>query len=109
VERNRLALAWKNFPGALLWRVPFTEIARYFWHVVAILQGRGTGAQFRREGNSALLLPLYVVAAHFGVLVRLPELVRQRRHIARTSALNVAEFTALLERHAISAREVAAL
>jgi GT2 family glycosyltransferase len=109
VERNRLALAWKNFPAGMLWRVPLAEAVRYFWHLAALFGGQGTGAQFRREGNSALLLPAYVIAAHCAVAVRLPQLWRQRRAIARSARISNAEYGRLLARHSLSAREVAFL
>jgi len=53
IERNRPLLpCFKNFPTRLLWRVPFASALRYFWHVIAILAGKGKGAEFRRSGYS---------------------------------------------------------
>jgi GT2 family glycosyltransferase len=109
VERNRLYVLAKNFPMRMLWRAPFSALARYFWHAVSILRGRGTAAEFQREGHSPLRLPWYVVRAHFALLRSMPRLLRQRRAIRRTARLSAAEFHALLLTHSISAREVASL
>lgn len=110
VERNRLYTAIKNFPpGCLLLRAPWAALARYFWHAVSILEGRGKAAEFRQQGRSAALLPLLVVRAHAAALWNLPELLRQRRKIARSRRISSRDFARLLRRHAISVREVAAL
>ena len=52
VERNRLYTIVKNFPARMLWAAPFASIARYFWHVAALLAGRGKAAEYRQEGHS---------------------------------------------------------
>jgi hypothetical protein len=97
----------KNFPAAMLWRVPFASFARYWWHLVEMLAGRGKGAEFRQAGHSAALLPWLVVRAHLSALVRLPRLLRDRNRIPRK--LSAAEFCELADRHSIAMREVAAL
>jgi GT2 family glycosyltransferase len=109
VERNRLYTVLKNFPWPLLARAPFAALARYFWHAVSILQGRGKAAEFRSEGHSAALLPFLVLRAHVAALWRLPRLLRQRRKIFRSRRITSPQFTQLLHRHSISAREVAEL
>jgi GT2 family glycosyltransferase len=109
VERNRLYTVIKNFPAPLLARAPWAALARYFWHAVSILQGRGKAAEFRRAGHSAALLPFLVVRAHLAAIAHLPALLRQRRKIFRSRRITSVQFAHLLRRHAISAREVAAL
>jgi len=37
----------EELPATLLWRVPFVEAARYFWHVVFILRGQGAASEFQ--------------------------------------------------------------
>jgi GT2 family glycosyltransferase len=108
VERNRLFLLLKNFPGRMLWRVPIASAIRYFWHVVYLLRGRGTAAEFT-SGTNGLLLPWFVLRAHMAALVRLPRLLRQRREIARRAYMTPRQFSRLLAAHGISSREVAAL
>ena len=108
VERNRLFLLLKNFPGRMLWHAPIASALRYFWHVFYLLRGRGAAAEFA-SGTSGLLLPWFVVRAHMAALVRLPKLLRQRREIARRAYMTPRQFSRLLATHRISSREVAAL
>lgn len=107
VERNRLFLAVKNLPMPDLLLLPFYSAARYFWHLVYSLQGRGKAAEFQRAGNSAARLPLYVLRAHFALLPRLPALLRQRRAMKRR--FTTRQFRRLVRRYTIGVRQVAAL
>ncbi|MGH9558666.1 MAG: glycosyltransferase family 2 protein [Bryobacteraceae bacterium] len=109
VERNRLYTAVKNLPLPMLIAASFAALARYFWHFALIFQGRGKAAEFRRGGNSAILLPLVVLRAHAAALFRLPRLLAERAHIRRLSRLSSREFRSLLARHSISVRKVAEL
>ena len=107
VERNRLFLAVKNFPIPDLLLLPFYSAARYFWHLLFALQGRGKAAEFQRAGNSAARLPLYVLRAHLALLPRLPALWKQRRKMKRR--FTPKQFRRLIRRFSISPRQVAAL
>jgi GT2 family glycosyltransferase len=107
VERNRLLVIFKNFPLADLLLVPFYATSRYFWHFIYALRGRGKAAEFQRSGGSLALLPWYVVRGHLELLVRFPEVWRQRRRIKRR--LTTTQFRRLMRRHTISPRQVAAL
>jgi GT2 family glycosyltransferase len=107
VERNRLFLALKNFPPALLLKMPFYACARYFWHVFFGVQGRGAAASFRKEGNSAKALPAFVLKAHGALIANASRLWEQRRGIKRR--LTPRQFERLLARFSISPRQVAAL
>jgi len=105
VERNRLLLAMKNLPSLDLAAAPFYSAARYFWHVVYALQGRGKAAEFRQSGGGRL--PVVVVRAYFGLFARIPELWRKRRQTKRR--LTPKQFRRLIRRYSISPRQVAAL
>jgi GT2 family glycosyltransferase len=107
VERNRLFLIVKNFLILDLLLVPFYATARYFWHFVFAMQGRGKAADFQRAGNSVAWLPLYVLRAHFALLPRLPALWKQRRRMKRR--FTPKQFRKLIGRFSISPRQVAAL
>jgi GT2 family glycosyltransferase len=109
VERNRLFVVAKNFPARLLWRVPFAALTRYFWHVAAIVRGRGAAADFGREGHNPLALPWFVLKAHLALLAALPWLWKERSGIQRKARISAPEFCALLARHTIRAKEVASL
>jgi hypothetical protein len=93
----------------MLARAPFAALARYFWHVLSILGGRGKGAEFRQAGYSAALLPLLVLRANAAALVAFPRLLAERRRIRATRRLTPREFQSLVARHSISVRQVAAL
>jgi GT2 family glycosyltransferase len=109
VERNRLFVAAKNFPARMLWAVPFATLARYWWHVRSIALGRGTAAQFRREGNSGLRLAAIVMGAHWALVRNARSLSRKRREIRRRAKLSADEFARLLRAHSIAVRRVAEL
>jgi GT2 family glycosyltransferase len=109
VERNRLFVAAKNFPAAMLWRVPFATLARYWWHVRSMSLGRGTAAQFRREGNSAVRLGVIVLRAHWSFLRHARTLWKKRRELRSKSKISPAEFRRLLGAYSIRARRVAEL
>lgn len=109
VERNRLYTAIKNFPLPMLLAAPFASLARYFWHLESLLEGRGKAAEFRAAGSAASLLPFVVFRAHVSALFRLPRLWKKRREIARSARLGSREFRELLKRHSITLRQVAEL
>ena len=107
VERNRLFVAVKNFPMRMLWKVPFVSLYRYLWHAAYMIRGRGTAAQFLRNGGSPFSLALLILKAHLDLIRHLPPLLAKRRAIKRR--LNSNSFCLLARSHAIPARELAAL
>jgi GT2 family glycosyltransferase len=107
VERNRLWVALKNFPFRMLLAAPAVTVARYFWHLAYMLQGRGKAAQFAEGGGGGLNLVWLVLRAHLATLVSLPQLLAKRRAIQATSRIGAAEFTRILRRHSVGARQVA--
>jgi len=109
VERNRLFVLAKNFPGRLLWAAPFVSLARYVWHAWYILKGQGSAARFRAEGNAGLKMIWYVLRAHAALLVHGRRLWRQRRAIRASARITPAIFRHLVRSHSISARRIAGL
>jgi GT2 family glycosyltransferase len=107
VERNRLFLIFKNFTLLDLALVPYFGTARYFWHVMYALRGRGKAAEFQRTGGSFFRLPWYVVRSHFALLARFRKILRQRRGMKRR--LTPKQFRRLIHRFSITPRKVAAL
>ncbi|MBZ5611052.1 MAG: glycosyltransferase family 2 protein [Acidobacteriia bacterium] len=107
VERNRLFLVVKNFPMPDLLLAPFYSLARYFWHAVLAMQGRGKAAEFQRAGNPGSRLALYVLRANLELVRRFPALWKQRR--LRKQRLTTKQFRRLIRRFSISPRQVAAL
>ncbi|MGC9972485.1 MAG: glycosyltransferase family 2 protein [Bryobacteraceae bacterium] len=109
VERNRLYVLVKNFPAGLLLRAPFLTLARYFWHVVSVLEDRGSAARFRREHHGVLELAFIVARAHCAALFRARRLWKKRREVRAKARIAPREFRGLLKQHWIAPREVAAL
>jgi len=109
VERNRLFVLVKNFPGSMLALAPLVSIARYFWHLRFLLQGRGSAARFRAEGNAGPRMLWILVKAHAALVANLGRLWRQRRQIRQRARITPAVFRHLLRCHGISARRVAEL
>jgi GT2 family glycosyltransferase len=107
VERNRLWVALKNFPGPLLLIVPFVSVARYFWQFVASRGSKGAAAQFIRSGNSLFSAVAILLRAHWETLLQLPRLLRKRAEVRKTRHIGSVEFTRLMYRHRISARDIA--
>jgi GT2 family glycosyltransferase len=109
VERNRLFVVAKNFPGRMLLLAPLASLARYFWHMRFLLSGRGSAARFRAEGNAGPKMLWYVARAHGALLANLARLLRQRRAIRARARITPAVFRHLMLGHAISSRKVAEL
>ena len=107
VERNRLFVALKSFPGRSLVTAPLVALARYFWHVASLLEGRGAAAEFHREGHGLVRFIWFVLRAHLAVVAAWPRLWRQRRSIRRNARISSKEFRRLTRAHSISPRQVA--
>jgi GT2 family glycosyltransferase len=109
VERNRLFLLVKNFPLKNLLIAPLVTVARYYWHVIFMLQGRGAAAHFREDGQGGLRLVAVAIRAHWALLQNWNKLWKKRREVRKTARLTSQDFSRLLRAHAIGAREVAEL
>lgn len=109
VERNRLFVLVKNFPAQMLWRAPAASAARYFWHVLFLLEGRGSAARFRAGGHAGPKMLWYVARAHASLVRQAGWLWRERRQIRAEARITPAVFRHLVRSHAIGARRVAAL
>ena len=109
VERNRLFVLAKNFPAGMLLWAPFATAARYLWHAWYILEGRGSAARFRAQGNAGPRMAWYVVRAHAALVANGCRLWRQRQAIRAQARITPAVFRYLVRCHSISPRKVAAL
>jgi GT2 family glycosyltransferase len=108
VERNRLFVLAKNFPAHMLALAPWVTLARYGWHAWYLVEGRGSAARFRAEGNAGARMIWYVVRAHAAAAGHAVRLWRQRQAIRKAARITPAVFEHLIRSHAISARKVAA-
>lgn len=109
VERNRLMVVAKNFPAAMLPAAPFSSLARYFWHLAALLGRRGKAGEFHRQGNHPLQLVWFVLRAHWDLVRRARLILSKRRAIRRSARISASQFRRLAAAHRIRAREVAEL
>jgi GT2 family glycosyltransferase len=109
VERNRIRTVIRNFPFKLWMAAGPQSLARYFWHAMSLMQGRGKAAEFQEGGHSAWMLPFLVARAHASATFRFPGLLAARRRLRALHKLSDSEFGELLERYSISMRQVAAL
>lgn len=109
VERNRLYTVTKNFPLSMLAWGKQATLARYFWHLISLVEGRGKAAEFRLNGYSLAWLPVLAARAQLAALVRFRELRSAHRRIRSTARIDAAEFKRLLSEYFISVRRVASL
>ena len=109
VERNRLFVLLKNFPGSMLPAALFAAWGRYFWHFWYSLRGQGSAARFRAEGHAGIRMLWYVLQAHGAVLLHGARLWRQRAEIRARARITPAIFRRLVRSHSISIRRMAAL
>ena len=107
VERNRLWVAIKNFPLALLAVSPVTSMLRYFWQLASLRSRKGAASEFVRSGNSLGSAFAILLRAHGETLRALPVLLRKRAAIRRTRKIGSLEFLRLIFRHRITTRELA--
>lgn len=109
VERNRLFTIVKNYPLLDVMQAFPASAARYTWHLVYLLRGRGKAAEFRASGNTGWKLGWYVLRAHAAALLALPQLLRKRAQIRVARKVSAAHFRTLLQSYSIQVRRVAQL
>ena len=107
VERNRLWVAIKTFPSSRLFLVPMVSLFRYLWQLRAIRNNRGASAGFVRSGYSMKDVVAIVWTAYRETVTHLPALLRKRAVCRSQRRIRPAEFSRLLDRHRISARDLA--
>jgi len=105
VERNRMWVAWKNFPLGFLCLGPLYTLKRFLYQGIALLNRRGATGRFRQESSSLLLMPI-VFKALFSGLRGFPGMLRKRREIQRTGRLSNRDFYRLLKKYGITAKEI---
>lgn len=109
VERNRLMVLAKNYPGRMAAAAPLATLQRYFWHALLMIKGRGAAARFRGEGHGGARMLYYVLKAHLAMAPRLARLWRERRRIRAGARVSTRVYARLLRAHSISPRGVAEL
>src|SRR5262245_26121383 len=105
VERNRVLLAVKNFPGRLLVQNPFWTLRRFFWNAYGMFQRKGSASRFL-ETNGWRQTMLSLLRSYLSALKLLPGALRKRYVIQRTRRISSSETLALLRRFQIDVREL---
>jgi len=106
VERNRIWVAWKNFPPSLLCLWPFYTLIRYFYQGAAALSGKGASGKFGEESSPLLLIPIVLKALASG-LAGLPRVLKKRKEVQGKKKISDKECFRLFGKYGISAKEIA--
>jgi len=106
VERNRIWVAWKNFPFPVLCLWPFYTLLRHFYQGIGVLIGRGASGRFGQE-SSSLLLIFILMKAYLSGLRGLPAILRKRKDVQSKKRLSNWEVFSLFKKYGIKAREIA--
>ena len=109
VERNRHFLVIRNFPLRELFMAPWFAIARYAWHVIYLVGGRGKAAEYTREGLGAITLVGITIRALLAMFAAFPRLWSERRAIQNNGRATPRQISKLLATYRISERQVASL
>jgi len=105
VERNHFWVLMKDLPLSYILLFPFYTSWRYIIQVYGLLSGKGSVARFA-EGEGASRLLRVVMRAYVGALAGLPRMLLKRKTIWHGKRLPATEFSSILKRHRITAKEL---
>jgi len=108
VERNRIWVAWKNFPLSLLCLWPFYTALRYFYQGIGVLTRKGASGRFAREFSPSLLI-FIAGKASWEALKGLPNVLKKRKVIQKKKKISNGAIYVLLKKYGIKARKIAYL
>ena len=106
VERNRIWVAWKNFPLPILYLWPFYTLWRYFYQGIGTLIRRGASGRFGQESSSFLLI-FILMKAYLSGLKGLPTVLRKRKEVQSKKRISNWEVFSLFRKYGIKAKEIA--
>ena len=106
VERNRIWVAFKNFPLSILLLSPFYTFLRYFYQGIGVLTRRGASGRFGEESCPLLLIPI-VLKSFLSGLAGLPWVLKKRREIQSKKRISDEECFRLFRKYGIKAKEIA--
>jgi GT2 family glycosyltransferase len=106
VERNRIWVAWKNFPLPILYLWPFYTLSRYFYQGIGTLIRRGASGRFGQESSSFLLI-FILMKAYLSGLRGFPAILRKRKEVQSKKRMSNWEVFSLFKKYGIKAREIA--
>ena len=100
IERNRVLLALKHFPGSLLWLNAAYFIARIVAGIAASAMGLGEPGRFPGL-TGKLKLAQAICSANFQALMMMPLTLRKRRAFRPLRKLSPAQVSRLLAQHRV--------
>jgi hypothetical protein len=106
IERNRVLLAVKLFPGSLLWQNAGYYLARLGAGALAALTNRGEIRHFSTPLDK-VRAAWAMVRADWAALRMIPAAWRKRKEVERWRRLPSREVANLLRRHQIRLRDLA--
>jgi GT2 family glycosyltransferase len=106
VERNRIWVAWKNFPLPILYLWPFYTLWRYFYQGIGALIQKGASGRFGQESSSFLLI-FILMKAYLSGLRGLPAILRKRKEVQTKKRMSNWEVFSLFKKYGIKAKEIA--
>jgi len=106
VERNRIWVAWKNFPFPMLCLWPFYTLWRYFYQGLGTVVGRGASGRFGREFSRLSLISI-LIKAYLSAMRGLPDILGKRKKIQNRKKISYHECYGLFKKYGIKAREIA--
>lgn len=105
VERNRMWVAWKNFPWPLVAMGFMHTLHRYVYQSYGAFAGRGAAGEFvKRFSKMQLAKILFSVYGSF--FRTLPSLLRRRREIQSRRLVTDKEINEIFKKYGISARGI---
>lgn len=105
VERNRIWLLWKVFPGWLIVFSFWFTFQRLLYNVYSVVSGRGQAGKFVR-GASPLRLATILIRSWLWAGIGLPATLRDRRITQRTRTVTNREIWSWFRRYGVSARDL---
>jgi hypothetical protein len=106
VERNRIWVAWKNFPLPILCLWPFYTLWRYFYQGFGTVVGRGASGRFGQGSSLFSLIPI-LIKAYLSGLKGLPQILRKRKGGQSKKRIWNQECYHLFKKYGMKAREIA--
>ena len=105
VERNRIWIVWKYFPGKhLLLSIFYTKL-RYVYQFYGSLTGKGAAGRFTKEYPSYKLY-WAVIRAYASALRGLPRVLRERKRMMKLKKVSSREIDRWFRDYRMSVREI---
>jgi GT2 family glycosyltransferase len=105
VERNRIWITWKYFPGKYLLLSPFYSLLRYFYQAYGALVGKGAAGKFTSQYSTWRLIT-NVLKAYFAAFRDLPRVWHERKRMMMLKKVSNAEIDRWFRDYRIGVREL---